>query len=701
MIRLAKLVVRAPRLGLAGGALLAVAAAIAGATATDRLGIAGLSDPGSQGARTLSRLSRALGYQPEPGVVVLATSRTSVRSAPTQVAIAGLARRISRDPAVGKVETAFGREGIPILVSRDGHKTALLVHLRNIPDTNLTAAIDRIRRDARAPGLHLAFGGFQVGVVDDNRITRSDLVRAELIAFPLLALLLILVFRGVVAALLPLAIGGFSVAVTAAALRLLSQAVDLSIFALNVAVLLGLGLGVDYGLFLVSRYREEAAARGPGNAAMYVTMATAGRAVLISGCTVAAASAALLLFPEQFIYSMGIAGVVVSLLSAGAALVIIPALFVVAGPRLTQGRRASAASGRDVRWSRFARYVVRRPVAIALASSLVIVGAGAVALGARWTFLDARALPRHLASREVADTLRTQFTPYLEFPISVAVRLDAERAGLSPSSLPAAIGRLPSAGLVGPLHRVSANTGFLQLLSRNPPLSAQSQGLVAALRGLPARVLVGGRIADFVDLKHSLRQRAPPAIALAALTTMILVFILTASLVLPVKAVIMNVLSLAAVLGLLVAVFQDNVLGIADLIAYDGPAAIETSVMVVVAALTFGLATDYSILLLSRIKEAHDAGESNEDAIADGMRCSGRVITNAALLLAVALLALASSRVFLAKQLTVGLAIGVLIDATIVRALLVPSLMCLLGRMNWWAPSPLRRLHARIARAPA
>ena len=290
--------------------------------------------------------------------------------------------------------------------------------------------------------------------------------------------------------------------------------------------------------------------------------------------------------------------------------------------------------------------------------------------------------------------IKQDFSPYLGYPVNVAI--DAADGPVSPDL--AVVGLVGRAGVVGfdTSSSPSGETIVVHLVLSQPFVSDASQQFVEEIRAGPGPALVAGRAAEFVDLKDSIVDRAPVAFALAALTTIVVVFLMTGSLVLPVKALLFSVLSVGAVFGLLVLIFQEQALGIAGLLGYEGPEAIETTASVVIIVSTFGLATDYSILLLSRISEEHEAGRSDEEAVALGIQRSGPVITSAALLLAVALLALASSQIFLVKQLTVGQALGVLIDASLVRMLLVPAFMRILGRANWWAPRPLLRLRARL-----
>ncbi len=676
------------------GALL-VASLVSG----DRLQAAGFTDPGAQSMKARERLDGKLGYDPSPGMVILARSPAGFRTSVAREALGRLVARVTAERGVGHVDTAFGAGALPVLLSPDAHQTLVLVHFRSISQDDVAAPIQRLRA-VREAGLGLAFGGYALGVIDLNRIARGDLVRAELIAFPLLALLVLLTFRGLVAAAMPVVIGGASVLGTLACLRLLSNVVGISIFALNLAVLLGLGLAVDYGLFLVSRYREEASERGWGLPAVRTTLATAGRAVALSGCAVAGASASLLLFPQEFIYSMGLAGMFVALFSALAALVITPPLLLLSGGRIgirASGRRARASDRRW--WYRWPRWVMRRHVEVALVSVFLLIAAAAPALGLHATFADLSSVPEGFQTRTVADIVSRDFTRNLEYPVNVAIDL---RAGPAPATLAAdrlaaLLTLTPGVALVSPVRLASRDTALIQIVLAQPPLSPPSELVIAQLRMRSARLLVGGATAEFSDLKRSIAQRAPLVLALAALATVLVLFLLTGSLVLPLKALLFHALDLGAVFGLLVLIFQDHLFGIGDLIGYRGPLGIETTVSVVIIASTLGLATDYSILLLARITEEHRSGRSDEQAVAIGIERTGPVITRAALLLAVALLALTSSRVFLVKQLTVGQVLGVLIDVTFVRMLLLPSFMRLLGPANWWAPAPLKRAYARLS----
>lgn len=695
--RLATLTYTRPKLVLAAvGAFVAIAIAFGGGVA-ERLAPAGFTDPDTDAVVAQQRGRAELGYDPKPGLVLLATARSGSIDAPAARAeLARLARILRHEREVGHVTTAFdadaARTGGRALVSRGGRSTAILAYFKFIDETGFKDVVDRLEPRLDSDALKTQLGGYGVAFDDVNETVREDLVRAELIAFPVLAVLLTLVFRGLVAALIPLVIGAIAVTGTYLGLRLLNEGIDVSIFALNIATAIGLGLAVDYGLLIVSRYREELQRSGPGPEAHRTTVMTAGRAVLYSGLTVAAALAALAVLPQRFLYSMGAGGAIVAVLAVVAALFATPALLALLGDRVNAlgfGRPAAAGSGR---WYRLAEGVMRRPLVTAVLTTAVLLAIAAPITGARFTMPASDAVPNGKESREVSQTLRRDFTRNLEVPIFALVRGSFARA----ERLTADLARVRGIARTAPPQPLRGGGALLQAIPSGQSLSDEAQDTVRRVRRVlaPAGGVVGGQTAELIDLKESLLDHAPLALALIAVTTMILLFLMTGSIVLPVKTLLMNVLSILAALGLLELAFQDGLLS--GPFGYDGPEAIETSVTVVLAATTFGLATDYAVLVLSRIKEYNDQGLEAARAIALGIERTGRVITAAALLLAVVFLAFTTSSVYFMKQVGFGQAVAVAIDASIVRALLVPALMRMLGRWNWWSPRPLLRLRERL-----
>lgn len=698
--RVARLTYAYPKSVVAATLVFVAIAIAAGGSVADRLKPAGFTDPESESALTVDDAASTLGRDPSPGlVVVVRAPEGDVATPAARAEIGRLADVLANDPEVAAVRTPFEPARSPQLISRDGGSALILGHFAHTDQADLEDAAERIPAKLRSDELDLTLGGFAVGFNDVNDTVREDLTRAELIAFPILALLLLLVFRGVVAAALPLLIGGFAVVGTFLSLRVLSEFTDISIFALNITTALGLGLAVDYGLLLVSRFREELERSGPGWEAHRRTVETAGRAIFFSGLTVAAAAAAMIVLPQRFLYSMGAGAAVVSLLAAVGALLAIPAMLAILGERVNalSLRRSPPPPPGSGRWHRLAEGVMRRPVPVALGVSLVLVVAALPLARATLVQPGNQSVPEGRDARTVSDTIDSDFTPHLDSPITAIVEQpDAERVR-------AEVAELEGVLAVSPPEPLGDGRALLEATPIDEPLSEVAQDTARSVRSIVSSAegesRVGGSSAEFIDFKRSLADHAPLVAGLVAASTFILLFLLTGSVILPIKTLVMNVLSIAAALGLTVLVFEDG-FG-SGLFDYAGPDAIEISLIVVVGATTFGLATDYAVLVLARIKEYHDAGHDNEAAVALGIERTGRVITAAALMLAVVFLAFTSSSIFFMKQVGFAQAIAVAIDASIVRALLVPALMRLLGRWNWWAPGPLRRLHARLGLSEA
>jgi uncharacterized membrane protein YdfJ with MMPL/SSD domain len=607
-----------------------------------------------------------------------------------------LARELEREPGVGRVVTY--RQGGRDLVSEDGRSTYLAVSFKSgVDDGDVAEAL--AERYERRPGLTL--GGAALAEFQVNEQVSEDLSRAELLAFPILFILSLLFFRSLVAALLPVMVGGMSIVLTFLGLRVASELGSISVFALNLVTGLGLGLAIDYSLFIVSRYREELARSGPGAEALRRTLATAGRTVLFSSLTVAAALASLLVFPQRFLYSMGLGGMMVALIAAGVALIILPAVLALLGPRVNAlaPRRLQQSAERDARaaqsgaWYRLSRAVMRRPGRIAIASAAVLIALGLPATRIEFTSVDPSVLPKSASARQVLDRLDRDFPPGRTAPIYVGA---AARLGPQLERYVRRLRELPGADAVSPPRPAGGGLTVIDVYPKGTVLSDGSQQLVRDVRGLspPFTTEAGGVTAEFVDLKESLVSHMPEAFLIVIAATVVVLFLMTGSLILPLKALVMNVLTLSATFGLLVLVFQDGRLE--GLLGYTSQGAIESSQPILLFAVAFGLSTDYGVFLLTRIKEEHDRGAPNEEAVALGLQRTGRIVTFAALLFMIAIGAFVTSEIIFIKQLGLGTALAVLIDATIVRALLVPSLMRLLGPWNWWAPAPLARLHARI-----
>jgi RND superfamily putative drug exporter len=693
---LARLVDRRAKWMVIGAVIGAVAAGALSAGVADKLDPYGAEDPDTESVQAIERLEAA-GYR-DTGVVVLVAANP--RSQAGRERISELTRTISAQPAAAEV-VSFTSTRSPAFVSSDGTSTYLAVSLEPTADDEIQDAGEEIAallEDERG----VAVGGPAVVQQQVNEQVEADLRTAELFAFPILFLLSLLFFRSLVAAALPLLVGGLAIVGTFFMLSVVSEVTSVSIFALNVVTGLGLGLAIDYSLFIVTRYREEIAKTGPGLEAMRRTLATAGRTVLFSSLTVAGAIASLIVFPQRFLYSMGIGGALVALIAAAIALLVLPAVLTLLGHRVNALspaflRRRAEREARPTTegfWYRLSRLVMRVPGRIAIAAAALLIALGIPFLTLETTSVDAQVLPNSASARQVDNALRADFPPFRDQPVTIAVEGREQAVELAGRA-----GELPGAASVDPPVRLDGGLYAVNVISASPPLSEESQQLVRDVRALGSQALVTGFTANFIDLQSSLGDHLPLVLVIVISVTFLVLFLMTGSVVLPLKQVVMNALGLAATFGILVLVFQDG--RFESLLGYTGQGGLESTNLLFLFAVVFGLSTDYGVFLLARIKEARDGGLSDSEAVAVGLERTGRVVTAAALLFAVAIGAFVTSQIIFIKQLGLGTAVAVLLDATIIRALLVPSLMAMLGKWNWWAPAPLRRLHQRIGLSEA
>ncbi|WBB70409.1 MMPL family transporter [Micromonospora sp. WMMD812] len=688
---------------LAGAVLLAVIGATWGAGVFGQLTGGGYDDPASESTRAHERISAELGPQ-GADVIVLWSSDTATADQPAfRDPVAATVARLRERPEVTTVTTWYDTRA-PALLAGDRRATYALVQLRPTDEDGKTAAYRALRPALDTPGVRTQAGGNVPFLEEANTRTTEDITRAELISMPVLLVLLVLIFGGLVAASTPLLIGGLAILGAFVAVRLVNLFTDVSIFAINVITLIGLGMAVDYALFVVSRFREELAA-GHGTAdAIRHTMATAGRTVLVSGLTIALAMASLLIFPQPFLRSMGLGGMAAVLVAMLAALTVLPALLAVLGPRIDAvrvplpwrrrtagGRPAAAAEGGA--WARIARSVMRRPVRYLVAVALLLAVLALPFLRITFGGFDERVLPAGAEPRVVSERIAAEFPGGTIAPVEVLIS-GAPAAAVRPFA--DRIAQVPGVTGVG----VAANRGESTLLTvtyPGEPTGDVAQGVVRAVRALPAptgaEVLVGGRPGADRDLLDSLGARLPWMALLMAAATLLLLFLAFGSVVLPVKAVLMNLLSIGASFGVVVWIFQDGHL--ADLLGFTPTGFIEPSNPILMLAVLFGLATDYEVFLLSRVREEWDRIGDNTAAVAAGLQHTGRIITAAALLLIVVVAGFATGGMAYIKLIGVGMIVAIVVDATLVRALLVPATMRLLGRWNWWAPGPLGRVYRR------
>jgi uncharacterized membrane protein YdfJ with MMPL/SSD domain len=683
--RLADFAITHPRrFGLIAAVVFVLVAAIGSGAPGSLNAPRDMVDPGSESAHARDVMEAATGQSAEPAIGVL------VDAGPRSAKVERVATRLEHTPGIGSV--AFPVPKSP-LVSSDGRRS--LVGAAILTDASETAVAESVQSE---------FSGDQKVELGGNAITRvevleqatRDLRMAELIAFPLLALLTFLFFRGIAAAL-PLMVGGTTVLGAFAILRLINGVLPLSPFALNLVIGAGLGLSVDYSLLWVSRFREEIGRGADPPAALRATLRSSGHTIVFSAITVAAALACLCVFPQRFLISEGIGGAIAALVAALATFLVLPPLFILWAPRLGKVTPKPPGEGR---WYALARRVTRRPALVATGAALLMLLLAAPILHLNWTGLDATSLPSGQSSRTVFEAARQEFPRAQGGPVFVTVKAPKdEKAPLM--AFRDRLDRVEGVRDVGVPVYLKDGVWRIEVVVPGAPSSGPAQSVIGGLRDVraPYPALVGGSAAETKDSHAAVSRTVGLALLLLVVLTCTALWLMTGSVILPLKTLVMNFLTLAAATGIIVFVFQDGHL--AGLFGASTQSGVEQTDFLVTAAIVFGLSTDYGIFLLSRIKEAHDEGASDADAVARGLEATGSVVSAAAILMAVVLGAFVTSGMVVLKEVGVGAGMAVLLDAFVVRALLVPSLMMLLGRANWWSPRLLRRLHARLERTPA
>ncbi|WP_179420329.1 MMPL family transporter [Pedococcus badiiscoriae] len=715
MHRWGQLVARRSWLVLVGGIAVVLAAAAYGIGVFGHLSNGGFDDPATDSAKELV-LEQATFPGRETDLVVVYSSPTLRVADPAfQRAVTGTLASLPTTDVAGALTYYDTRS--PALVSSDGHATRVVITLAGRSQDAKSRNWDAVKGHLAAPGLTTSVGGRWAVFGDVNSQVSKDIARAESISLPIVFLLSLLIFGSLVSALMPTLVGGIAVMGAFAVVRLITGITDVSIFSINVITLLGMGLAIDYALFVVSRFREELAhqpdtSRDSVRAAVVRTMATAGRTVLFSGLIVAASLASLLLFPQNFLRSMGFGGVAAVLVAMVAALTVLPALLGVIGPRIEFGRmpwrRGARAHLADARtpdevhgsdhevvhgaWARVAHSVMRRPVAYLVAIVIGLLAVGSPFLGAKWGSVDERVLPASSPSRQAAD-LQARLFGGQTSTASIMVR------GADQAATTAYVTRLSTvAGVTGAQAVATRSVDGRQLTLvqaswRGNSQTPGSQDVLRAVRAVAppagATVLVGGPTADAVDLISSIGSHLPWMALMVAAVMLVLLFIAFGSVVLPLKAIVMNGVSIVASFGVVTWIFQEGHLS--KLLGFTSPGYLDVTQPILMLAILFGLSMDYEVFLLSRVREEWDRTGDNTRAVAAGIQRSGRIITSAALLLAVVIGGFATSGIVFLKMIGVGMLVAVLLDATVVRALLVPATMRLLGRANWYAPRPLAR----------
>ena len=658
--------------------------------------------PASQSQHEANVADQVFGRN-EADVVVLYRSATRTVSDPSYRRAVATALGALPRADVARV-TTYWSGGSPALVSTDRHATYAVLQLTGADDAARHQAYDAIKNELTpaslaAYGVTARAGGTVAMEVAINSEVTADIAKAESLSMPVLLILLLVIFGSLAAASLPLAIGGVAILGSFTVLRLLTMATTVSVYSLNITTILGLGLGIDYGLFMVTRFREELHLQPTVEQAVARTVATAGRTVAVSGVTVAVALTSLMLFPEDFLCSMGYGGVATVAVDVLAALIVLPALLAVLGHRVNalRIRRSVARPPREetgLAWYRLARSVMRRPAVYASVIVIGLLALGVPFLRISWGGTDARTLPGTSTIRLVSQALDSQFPVNSTAPIEALITGPANPARLIAylhriEAIPGVTGAEVT-GAKGDVIR--ADIGYTPA-----PVSPSARQIVTRIRALTpppgTAVLVGGTTAGLVDELASLGSTLPWMALLVCVSTFVLLFAAFGSVVLPVKAIVMNVLSLAATFGVVVWIFQQGHLS--GLLRFTPTGSIDPTVPILMLAVIFGLSMDYEVFLLSRIRERYDQSGDNTAAVAAGLQRTGGVITSLALLLIIVVGAFSASGITFIKLMGVGMITALILDATVVRVLLVPATMRLLGRASWWAPRPLRRLSAR------
>ncbi|MDX2598532.1 MMPL family transporter [Streptomyces caniscabiei] len=695
-----------PRLSLLVALVLTALAVVAGSDVADRLGSGGWEDPAAQSTYATKALEREFPDSQPNFLLLVDAGETSVDAPAVAAEAKELTERLTAEKGVTGVGS-YWLTGAPTLRSEDGTEALIAARLTG-DDTAVNKTLDRIAPELR--GTHgpveVKVGGILAVRHEMQTTIQEDLLRAEMIALPVTLVLLVMVFGSAVAALLPLGVGIVAILGTNAILRGLTEVTDVSVFALNLTTAMGLGLAIDYALFIVRRFREELSTGADSLTAVATTLRTAGRTVLFSALTVAVSLAAMMVFPQYFLKSFAYAGIAVVLLAAAAALILLPAALVLLGDRVNAldlrklFKRRGAKTGDDspakeegAAWGRMAALVMRRAPYFAVATTAGLLLLGLPFLGVKFGTADDRQLPSTAESHVVQQHVREGFpgTP----GGGLAVLADGKATKAEYAAYKERLADLPEVLRVeGPL--VNGDWAYFTVQPKGEAVDEGAQHLVEEIRATdaPFDTSVTGTAAVLVDTKAAIGDGLPWALSFIVIVTLILVFLLTGSVLIPLQAVLLNALSLTAMFGALVWVFQDGHLS--GLLAFTSPGSIETTLPVLMFCVAFGLSMDYGVFLLSRIKEEYDHTGDHTASVRFGLQRTGGLITAAAVILAVVMVAIGTSRVTNTKMLGLGIALAVLMDAMVIRSLLVPAVMRLTGRATWWAPPLLRRFHNRF-----
>jgi RND superfamily putative drug exporter len=692
--RLGHFAVRRQKIAVIGFVFSILISGILGTQIFSRLDTGGYSIASSDSYKVYEYITNTL-KESEPAVVIMVDAGESIDQPGIRDRALLLEKRMAGEAGVSKTLSYWSSGGAPALKSSDGNAAYILVYSEGevfSPKSQELGKVFSKEYSGKVDGFELYASGF--GVIG-NAITEKiskDLKLSESISIPLTFLLLVIVFGALAASTMPLIVGVFAILGAFFALYLLTFITDVSVYALNLTTGMGLGLGIDYALLMVNRFREELSKGKSVEESVVTMMATAGKTVFYSGLTVLVTLMSLIFFPLPFLKSFGYAGVTVVSLAVVGALCGLPPILAMIGKKIDKGtvRKSAITPKEDGRWASTARYVMRKPVSVTVLSLIVLGILASPITGVKFSQTDSRTLPADNPAAKATAVQAERFPGQTSNPIEVIILGGAEKSS-DIAQYSAKLAAIPGIVLVNPALTFGEDvkiTAIHSMLPRTP----EAQELIHQVREInaPEGTLVGGVAADYTDSQDGIAATLPLALGWIVISVMILLFLFTGSVILPIKAIILNVLSLAATMGVLTWVFIDgNLQWLVGSFTVTGT--LDTSIVILIAVVVFGLSMDYEVFLLSRIREEHDAGKSNEDAVAIGLQRSARIITAAAMILAFVFAAFILSGVTSIKSMGFGVALAVILDATIVRGLLVPALMRLFGERNWWAPESLKR----------
>ena len=664
-----------------------------GSAVFGKLDSGGYSDPNSDSAKAFTYLTDVFKVK-DPAVVLVVETKDGITNPIAIASATKLENRIKTETGVDSTLSYWSAGGAPSLKSTDGKSAFLFIFSDDVDWDNVQSLGKNIQAkyDGKFEDLTVYASGTGVFAHAINTKISEDLKLSESISIPLTFILLIFVFGGLVASAMPLLVGVSAILGSFLVIYLLTFVTGVSIFALNLITGLGLGLGIDYALLIVNRFREELHAGRSVDESIKRTVNTAGKTVFYSGLTIVITLAALVLFPQMFLKSFGYAGVTVVVMAVLGALVALPALLAILGTRIDKlvVRKSSITPKEDGRWAQTARFVMRRPVAVVMLSLIVLTVLAAPIKNIVFSQVDSRVLPASNSAALASKIISDRFPGQEGNPIEIIVPNGATM-GTQINQYTNEIAQVPGIVRIGD-SQVSGNDVRVTAIHSMGPRTPAAEVLIKDIRKIraPEGTLIGGVAADYADTQIGIAKTMPWALLWIAIGVLILLFVFTGSIILPIKAIILNILSLGATLGVITWIFVDGHLKwlVGD---FTVTGSVDTGSIILVAVVAFGLSMDYEVFLLSRIKEEHDAGRSNIESVATGLQRSARIITAAAGLLAIVFASFMLSGVTSIKMLGFGVAFAILLDASLVRALLVPALMRLFGERNWWAPKAMKR----------